>query len=102
MINYQVIADTIRVQLGGGRFVAMTGAKNFSYTSKGNGNLTFHLPNTRNKVKAKYVRIELTPADLYTISYLDKNANVLRMDEMIYCDALRSNFEIATGLAVSL
>lgn len=99
------IARTILAQLGGNRFVAMTGAKNFIACEQG---LYFTLPRFAG-VKINRVRVTLTPADTYTVEFF-RFHRVNRMDrqdliakvEDVYCDTLAATFEEATGLATSL
>ncbi len=62
MTNNQIIAKTILEQLGGGRFMAMTGAKNMVAIENG---LQFDLPRTRHYVKdgINKVQVVLDPSD---------------------------------------
>ena len=63
-MNSQV-PETILSQLGGSRFIAMTGAKDFV----GDTNwLKFKIP--KNGSKANYVRITLELNDLYTVEFI--------------------------------
>lgn len=95
--NGKLIANTTLEQLGGNRFVAMTGAKNINYDHS--GTLTFKLPIG----KAGAVRIELTPEDLYRITFFKRRSfRVSSVHSGIYCDMLREIFESATGLRTSL
>jgi hypothetical protein len=98
------IAKEILRQLGGNKFIVMTGAKNFL---GGSNYLSFRLPGgggfTKNGINA--VKIILTPADLYDIEYLKiraGTAKVVSKSEGIYNDQLRANFEENTGLRTSL
>lgn len=98
MTNTQ-IATTIFKQLGGNKFAAMTGSKNF--LSDGNA-LLMHL--TRNKAKAKYLRIELNAMDTYTMTFrgpANKNTlecAVIEKIEGVYNDMLADVFTRVTGL----
>src|SRR5688572_12288544 len=58
------VATEILQQLGGNKFIAMTGSKNL--VADGNA-LQMHL--TRNKIGAKFLRIEVTSMDLYTVTF---------------------------------
>jgi hypothetical protein len=78
----------------------MTGAKHFSFNK--DGALSFHLPNTKNRVKAKYVRVTLEASDLYKVDFMDREGVVITTKYDIYADNLRSTFESVTGLATSL
>jgi hypothetical protein len=94
-------AQTILNQLGGNKFIAMTGSKNF--VSLGNG-LRMNL--TKNKVKAKWLKIILNSNDTYTMDFFtaDKNLNIVTKAkfENIYCDMLQSIFTQTTGLYTKL
>ena len=97
-------------QLGGRRFMMMTGAKNFVYSNKDNF-LTFKIG--RNASKANYVKITLTPDDLYTMEFIRVTSprlnhktgtftkgkrTVLEKREGLWCDMLESTFREITGL----
>jgi hypothetical protein len=115
-----IVARTILEQLGGQRFVVMTGAKNFI---GGPDSLSFKIPKTR---RIRGVRITRTPADTYTVEFftwgrrarqvhkvrrtreqkdsggrygcLDTVATV----EDVYAGQLRDVFTRVTGLQTSL
>ena len=100
------VANTILAQLGGRRFLAMTGAK--SLTSSANS-LSMRLP--RNPRKVGGVRVELDPNDTYTViafaltgSIARGNLAVVERSRVsgIYCDQLADTFEEATGLYTTL
>lgn len=96
------IAQTILEQLGGRRFVSMTGAKNFGDT--GNG-LAFQIPASLTKNKINAVKIELHPSDTYNVKFLRigrSDLKVISTFEMIYCDQLEDLFERETGLLTHL
>lgn len=97
-------AQTILAQLGGNKFRAMTGANNFV---GGDRSLSFRLPGGGGFCKdgINLVRIELTPADDYTVTYMRTRGmkmTTVEKSEGIYCDNLRANFERVTGLRTSL
>lgn len=102
----QEIARTILAQLGGNRFVAMTGARNF--IAMEGGGLYFTLPRMSG-VKINRVRVTLTPADTYTVEFFrvyrarktDQQDLIARATD-VYCDTLAATFEDVTGLATSL
>ena len=107
----KAIAETILAQLGGRRFITMTGASSFSSGEfKGGPGLGFRLPSRSTKNGIGGVRITLTPADLYTVEFLAlrKGADgltgveVVSKFEGVYCDMLADVFEEATGLYTSL
>ena len=106
------IAATILNQLGGNRFIAMTGAKNFLATGDG---LRFSIG--RNASKANRVEIKLNGLDLYDIEFtkhrpfsikidhkkgevktIEEQTTTIRKFEDIYCDQLQELFTEVTGL----
>jgi hypothetical protein len=96
------IAKTILEQLGGNRFVAMTGAKNFGDT--GNG-LAFQVPASLTKNRINAVKVVLDPSDTYTVKFLritSKELKTVSQHSMIYCDQLKELFESETGLLTHL
>lgn len=97
-------AETILNQLGGNRFIAMTGSKNF--LNVGNG-LRMNL--TRNKSKAQFLKIELNGFDTYTMKFFSARrteSDIIIKDiqtiESVYADQLNSIFEEVTGLFTKL
>lgn len=99
MSNKQV-AETILSQLGGNRFIAMTGASSFSY---GDACLNFRIGSNPKKVKA--VRITLEPSDTYKMEFLTiRKFEVKTLSEVsgIYCDMLQEIFTNHTGLYTKL
>jgi len=86
-------AKTILAQLGGNRFLVMTGAKHI-FSDNGGKALVFQLPRgARDGINA--VRIELDASDTYT-------ATKVREVSFVYADQLQTLFTSTTGLAVSL
>lgn len=103
----RAVAETILQQLGGRRFLAMTGARNLVTLS--GGGLQFDLPRTahfgRNGINR--VRIELTPADLYDVTFQRWSGRQLVAREIAshrgaYCDDLARLFTKETGLDTRL
>ena len=104
------VAQTILDQLGGGRFVAMTGSKNF--VSDGN-TLRMHL--AKNASKANRLEITLNGLDLYDMRfyrytaprystrggefrvYPEKVTEVKTYND-VYCDQLQELFTDVTGM----
>ena len=80
-------------QLGGGRFIAMTGAKNFVYCDK-DQTLVFLLP--RNPGKVRSVRIQLMPSDTYTMDFHAQGFKLLKSFTDIYADGLQRTFTEVT------
>ena len=95
------VANEILAQLGGNRFIAMTGAKNIL----GGGNaLMFSLP--KGKDKSNKMRITLDFAsDTYTVETFairGIECNAKTTIDMVYGDQLRSVFTSITGFDTSL
>ncbi len=96
----QRVGEKIFRQLGGGKFVAMTGAKSFLMN---NNALQFKIG--KNKGGYKGVVIELTDLDLYKVTFWKTNNKYdLKSDvfEMIYADQLQELFTEHTGLDTHL
>lgn len=95
------VAQTILSQLGGNKFLAMTGAKNLV---GGSDSLQFSIG--RGAVnKANKVRITLTASDEYTVSFYNYRKLEMREIETIErvtVDTLRAVFTGRTCMAVSL
>ena len=112
----KVVASVILEQLGGHRFMVMTGVKNF-YT---NGNdLCMCLP--RNASKANKLKITLRPDDTYDMEFfrftsahfrcnhktgeatwVDDKRTQVRLFEGIYFDQLQELFTEVTGMYTHL
>lgn len=94
------VAETILNQLGGGKFLAITGCKKPS----GTGNsLQFTLP--KNKSKANICEIILDSDDTYTVKFYSLRNYELKDIESatgLHNDMLISHFEWVTGLVTSL
>jgi len=101
------VAKTILEQLGGRRFMAMTGAKNLL---AGNCSLSFQLPSRFAKDGINAVLIELTPADTYTVTFKKffnsrtrgLVVNTVSEHTDVYCDTLQPLFTRETGLDTHL
>lgn len=95
-----MIAQTIYEQLGGNRFVTMTGARNLVTTGSG---LSFRLPKCLNGINC--VKIELNALDLYDIKFIRiRGMNVKEVSgrDNIDVSNLKTEVEAATGLYLSL
>lgn len=94
-------ANTILEQLGGRRFIMFTGSTNFVGDEN---SLTMRLK--ANKVKAKWLKITLTPMDVYLMEFIkEKKTNgihegieIVATRENVYCDQLEEVFEDVTGV----
>ncbi|MFZ3481881.1 hypothetical protein [Sphingomonas sp. 3-13AW] len=96
------VPRTTLTQLGGNRFVAMTGAKSFAGDSN---SLTFRLPASMTKGRATGIRIVLTGNDDYTLeTFKVVNHAVTRLElcECVYVENLRETFTEMTGLSTRL
>ena len=90
-------AVTLLEQLGGKRFIAMTGARNFF---KGENSILFKLPKAQHGIRL--VKIELTPADLYDMTFFTLSGKVVKKVDGIYDDQLQEIFTENTGLYTHL
>ena len=94
------IAQTINQQLGGPRFKAMTGAKDFGFIENG---LQFKIG--RNHRSINLVRITLDPSDTYTVQFCRTRklkVGVVSEFSEVYCDMLQELFTAETGLYTHL
>lgn len=96
------IANTIRQQLGGSKFEAMTGAR--AHVALGRG-LSFSLP--RQYKGVNFVVILLLSDDTYAVTFARKMNYGLDIKQVHHMDgvqaeALRPLFAEVTGLATSL
>jgi hypothetical protein len=106
------IAQTIIKQLGGSRFKAMTGSKNFLYADIIELNPIFWLRMDliRNKSGVNKLKIFLNSDDTYTMKFYkqtmtkDFEVKISKEQEfvMVYCDQLKEIFTTVTGLRISL
>ena len=97
-------AQTILSQLGGSRFLAMTGAKNLVGDVS---SLTMDVPASLTKGRANKVRITLEANDTYALELIQYQPRKLSCRTLnaaagVYADSLRTMFADLTGLAVSL
>jgi hypothetical protein len=98
-------AQTILQQLGGNRFLAMTGARNITFGVLDGGNVAVNmqLPGARDhKGQAvNRLRITLDASDTYTVQTFYARGMALRpVDDRcnVYCDQLQDVFTRLTGL----
>ena len=95
-------AEEVLQQLGGRKFIAMTGAKNFVKNDK-DKSITFKLPKAKSGIN--YVTIKLTSMDLYDVEFLSiRGTNIKSVAKVkrVYNDQLQSIFTKHTGLYTSL
>ena len=94
-------ATEILKQLGGNKFLVMTGSKNLSFDKDYSLNMRL----TRNKLSAQWLKIRLNGLDLYdfTFTKLVKNTLVtVKTVENVYNDQLQKVFTSNTGLYTHL
>lgn len=96
------ISKTILQQLGGGRFITMTGARDLFAIDSG---LQFKLPSRFAKDGINFVKIELAESDTYTMTFGKvfsskgmPDYKELCVEPLVYADALQATFTSCTGL----
>lgn len=98
------VANTVLAQLGGNRFLAMTGARDLM-GSDTERSLQFKLPRGVQK-GINAVRVVLDPSDTYTVTFykIGRGYDVSTVAEVgsVFADSLRETFEHHTGLLTSL
>ena len=95
-------AGQIIYQLGGNRFIAMTGAKNFTVSSRENC-AGFQIG--RNPAGVNWLKIYLNAWDTYDIEFLKMTKNDIKLVqkvENVYHDQLQSIFTEVTGMLTHL
>lgn len=102
MTRNQEIAQIILEQLGGRRFLGMTGAKDLVAVERG---LRMRLPSNLTKQRITHFTVTLNGNDTYKVEAHKvrgiQSKEMARVDEC-YCDQLRDAFEDMTGLYTSL
>ena len=92
--------ETILKQLGGNRFIAMTGAKNLGTNGK---DLSFSIG--RNAKGVTHFIIKLTSADLYDVEFINMRGakrKVIKKVKGVYGDMLPKIFQKYTGMRTRL
>lgn len=93
------VANTILQQLGGKKFIAMTGAKNFV---DGGSYLTFRFPRSNG---VNFAKIILNSMDVYEIEFYYISGDTVKLKyriDGVYSDMLQSIFTKYTGLYTHL
>ena len=93
-------AAIILKQIGGNRFIAMTGAKGFAFSNK---YMSFKIG--RNSKGINFVRIGHNSKDLYDMEFgfvSTKGIKVKKKVKDVYADMLGTMFEKYTGMRTSL
>ncbi len=95
------VPKNILYQLGGNRFITMTGAKNLAGDTN---TLSFKI--MRNAKKVTHVKITLNALDLYDMEFLACNVRtgikLISNYDNVYAEDLERMFRDATGLETSL
>lgn len=95
------VAKTILEQLGGRRFVALTGARGML---GGSNWFSFKLPSYFAQKGINAVRITLMPSDTYRMEFSrirGMKITPISVHEDIYCDGLQALFTQQTGLVTT-
>ena len=96
------VANTILEQLGGRRFIAMTGAKHLAGAAN---SLSFQLPSRFATDGINAVRVTLDPSDTYTVKFFKCwGTKIKELGEVsdVYAADLRRVFTERTGLDCTL
>jgi hypothetical protein len=96
-------AEEVLQQLGGRKFIAMTGAKNFVKNDK-EKSITFKIGGGA-KNSINYVKITLTSMDVYNVDFIKvrgTDIKTIATAKGVYNDQLQSIFTKYTGLYTSL
>lgn len=96
-------ANEVLQQLGGNRFIVMTGAKNFVYSEAENF-LSFKIGGGA-KAGINFVKITLNSLDLYRVEFSKLracNLKVVAEFDGVYCDTLQEIFTQTTGFRTRL
>lgn len=94
------IASDILKQLGGNKFIVMTGAKNLAYGDKG---LSFKIG--KNSGGITHVKINLNGKDLYDMEFLKirgTDMKTIKVYNDVYNDGIQQIFTDVTGMNTSL
>lgn len=100
--NQQEVAAEILRQLGGNKFIAMTGSKNIMSTESG-----IRMNLQPNKSRATHLFIALCADDTYTMTFKKVNKKTFDVTtihevEGVYFDAMKIIFTQVTGFYTSL
>jgi hypothetical protein len=93
-------ASELLKQLGGNKFISMTGAKNLTFSGLG---LVMQIG--KNSKGVTHVRFKLSSKDLYDIDFLSirgSNVKTKSKEKGVYVDQLGKVFKKNTGLNVRL
>ena len=96
LVTDMTVARSILDQLGGARFVAMTGARDFVGSAD---SLTFKIG--VNPKRVSQVRVTLTSADLYSVTFF-RIGKAPQIESDVYSNMLEAVFSERTGLYTQL
>lgn len=95
-------AGTVLEQLGGNKFIAMTGANSFVKDDE-RQQIAFKIG--RNSMGVNWVRVTLTPADTYDVEFMAVRSGVVKVKskaEGVFNDQLQEVFTEHTGMHTKL
>ena len=90
---YLVVAEEILNQLGGNKFVAMTGSKNFI-----NDGYTLRMDLAKNASKANKLWVTLDESDTYTMEFFKFTPCKLNPKTFEFVDDKRVDIEVISGV----
>ena len=100
--DYEFDAETLLQQLGGRKFIAMTGAKDLMVDRE---NKSLHMKIGRNSKGINHLKITYMPDDTYTMDFgriRKLDYKVVRSISGVYAEALQDVFTEVTGMYTSL
>lgn len=89
------VPTTILAQLGGRRFMLMTGA----VVMGDENSLTVRF---KGSPKANTLRVTLDPSDTYTVEFFAARGRLVQSDSFVYAEDLQRLFTAVTGLYTSI
>lgn len=104
MTTDMTVPRTILEQLGGGKFITMTGAKHFTGSDRA---LSFRLPGARGFCKdgINFVKISLNAEDTYDVLFLrlrGVQVKTIAERKSIYVEQLHDVIQTTTGLVTRM
>lgn len=102
-LAHVLVAEQILADLGGNRFLAMTGARDLMHSDVECGSLFFKIG--RNEAGVTAVEVRLTARDTYSVRFFaGRGVKMLERCKVndVYTNALRDVFEGVTGMRTSL
>ncbi len=109
------VAETILAQLGGNKFIAMTGSKNF-IADNGSDTLRMDLVKCMTKANKLWITLDRVTdtytmkffkytkgkLDMKTYEWIDEKSVDIKVVKGVYCDMLQDIFKDVTGLYTHL